>query len=94
MQEAVEAPRFCTLSFPSSSAPHEGTPGRLLLENSLYDAFADALNDLGHKAERYPEAGPDYFTYTPGLCVVKADFKTGILSAGADPRKPSYAIGR
>jgi gamma-glutamyltranspeptidase/glutathione hydrolase len=92
-QMAVEAPRFASLSFPSSSVPHASCPGRLLLEPALDDACAARLNALGHRAERWPTTGPDYFTNVSAACAILADVKTGVLQGGADPRRPASVAG-
>ena len=47
MQSAIEAPRFATYSYPSSSEPHSYHPGRLNLESRIPAATGDALAKLG-----------------------------------------------
>lgn len=92
-QVAVEAPRFASMSFPSSAMPHESQPGRLLVEDPSHGRTHAALIDLGHKAERWPDDGPDYFLNASGACLVKADLRSGVLTGAADPRRPTYAVG-
>ena len=88
-QEAVEAPRFATYSFPSSFEPHAYHPGRLNLEGRIDKPTGEALRKLGHKVEWWPE-----WTWLAGaVCTIIADQETGVLKAGADPRRPSYAVG-
>jgi gamma-glutamyltranspeptidase/glutathione hydrolase len=41
LQEAINAPRFRSLSLPASFASHESAPGTPLLEGNLYDQFAE-----------------------------------------------------
>ncbi len=89
MQEAVEAPRFISSSFPASFEPHDYYPGRLNLEGRISGATADALAAKGHGIEWWP----DWMLRTGSMCVIKADLETGILAAGADPRRPCYAVG-
>jgi gamma-glutamyltranspeptidase/glutathione hydrolase len=43
LQEAVEAPRFVTHSFPGSFEPHPYSPGRLDLERGVGAATGEAL---------------------------------------------------
>jgi gamma-glutamyltranspeptidase/glutathione hydrolase len=93
LQAAVEAPRFSSLSFPSSASPHRYTPGRLLVEPELHDRIGDALARLGHAAERWPDTGNDYFMNVSAACAVMADKTTGVIKGSADPRRPAYAIG-
>jgi gamma-glutamyltranspeptidase/glutathione hydrolase len=88
-QEAVEAPRVASYSFPSSFEPHAYHPGRLNLEGRIDKATGEALSKLGHKVEWWPE-----WTWLAGaVCTIVADQQTGVLKAGADPRRPSYAVG-
>ncbi len=93
LQQAVEAPRFCSLSFPSSAWPHANHPGRLLLEPEIEARIGPALAAMGHRAEVWPDTGPDYFTNVSCACAVMAETKTGVLKGAADPRRPGYAIG-
>lgn len=93
LQAAVEAPRFATLSFPSSSSPHNYSPGRLLAEGSLYTELHAGLARLGHQVEAWPESGPDYFQNVSAACAIMADLTTGVLHGAADPRRPAYSIG-
>jgi gamma-glutamyltranspeptidase / glutathione hydrolase len=93
LQAAVEAPRFASLSFPSSSSPHKHVPGRLLVEAALHAQVGDALRRLGHRAEQWPDSGADYFMNISAACAVMADTATGVIKGAADPRRPAYAIG-
>src|SRR5215469_11365314 len=61
LQAAVEAPRFASLSFPSSASPHHYVPGRLLIEPGLHAQVGEALTRLGHRVELWPDTGIDYF---------------------------------
>jgi gamma-glutamyltranspeptidase/glutathione hydrolase len=88
-QAAIEAPRFASYSFPSSFEPHAYHPGRLNLERRIADATGAALQAKGHKVEWWPD-----WTWLAGsVCAIHADQRNGLLSAGADPRRPSYAVG-
>jgi gamma-glutamyltranspeptidase / glutathione hydrolase len=89
----MEAPRFSSLSFPSSAWPHADQPGRLLLEPEIEARIGSALTAMGHRAEIWPETGPDYFTNASCACAVMAESRTGTLKGAADPRRPGYAIG-
>ena len=87
-QEAVEAPRIASRSFPDSFWPHEASPGQLNVEARVPTAVADELGALGHRVERWAE-----WNWRAGaVCgiVVRPD---GTLMAGADPRRGSHAIG-
>ena len=88
-QAAVEAPRFSTYSFPSSSEPHAYHPGRLSLESRIDGATVDALAKLGHKVAPWPEV-----EWRAGaVCAIRVNEKSGLLEGGADPRRPCYALG-
>ena len=88
-QDAVEAPRFMTHSQPDSFSPHRAYPGKLTAESRIDEAVTGDLKARGHDVERIPE-----FTWkTAGVCVVRKDEETGLLESGADPRRPSRAMG-
>jgi gamma-glutamyltranspeptidase/glutathione hydrolase len=88
-QAAVEAPRFATYSFPSSSEPHAYHPGRLNVENRIDDAVLKGLAALGHDVKPWPEV-----EWRAGaVCAIRVNPETGLLEGGADPRRPCYALG-
>jgi gamma-glutamyltranspeptidase / glutathione hydrolase len=88
IQEAIDAPRFISLSFPSSFAPYSHYPGRMALEDRFEPGVTDALKELGHEIEMLP-------AYSRRFASVEAILhqpKTGFLRSGADPRQPAYAV--
>ena len=88
-QEAVEAPRFATYSFPSSSEPHDYHPGRLSVETRIDGTTRDALAGMGHKVAPYLE-----LDWRAGaVCAIRVNRDNGLLEGGADPRRPCYALG-
>ncbi len=89
IQSAIEAPRFATFSFPSSFEPHSYFPGRLNLESRIARETGDALAELGHKVEWWP----DMIWRAAAVCAIRVDQERGVLHAGADPRRPAYALG-
>ena len=89
IQEAVEAPRFVTHSFPGSFEPHPFYAGRLDLERGLGAATGEALAALGHRVEW----ASDLSLKTAGVCAIVADRERGILWGGADPRRAARAMG-
>ena len=89
IQDAVEAPRFVTHSFPGSFEPHPYYPGRLDLEGPLGSATGEALAALGHTVEWLPALS----TKVAGVCAIVADEKAGVLWGGADPRRAARAMG-
>jgi len=89
VQDAVEEPRAASYSFPSSFEPHAYYPGLLNLESRIDRSTGEALGRLGHNVEWWPD-----WTWLAGaVCTIVADDQTGVLKAGADPRRPSYAVG-
>ena len=89
VQCAIEAPRFATYSFPSSSAPHAYHPGRLNLESRIPSATGDELAKLGHDVKWWP----DIEWRAGAVCAIRVNPDTGMLEGGADPRRPAYALG-
>lgn len=89
-QQAIEAPRFVSMSFPNSFWPHAYRPGELAIESRVPGDVLSRLMDRGHKIERWA----DWEALTGGMCAIKVDRERGALFAGADPRRESYAIGR
>ena len=85
IQAAIEAPRWATRSFPASPFPHTMYPGDLSVEARIPQHARDALSARGHKLR---VAGPWTLGSNAGIML---DPKTGVLSAGADPRVEAYA---
>ena len=88
-QEAVEAPRFATYSFPGSFAPHAYHPGLLRVEARVGDEVLQQLHRLGNRVEAWVD-----FPWRGGsVCAVVYDEGRGILQGAADPRRECYAFG-
>ena len=87
-QEAVEAARFDTQHYVSSFDDHEFLPGSLNLESRVGLKTIQELSQKGHKVKTQSDWGtlsaPTVIVYDP---------KTGVSSAGADPRRSRYAVG-
>jgi len=88
-QAAVEAPRFASYSFPSSFEPHKYYPGLLKLEGRIDRGTGDELERRGHRIEWWP----DVIWLAGSMGIIHADRESGLLSAGADPRRMAYAMG-
>jgi gamma-glutamyltranspeptidase / glutathione hydrolase len=87
VQAAIEKPRFGNFSYPNSFAPHQYLPGRLCIEKSLDTAFGAKLRAMGHDIEVWQDLAP-----TAGaVCAIYRDKSTGLLHAGADPRREGTA---
>ncbi|PKB68106.1 MAG: gamma-glutamyltransferase [SAR202 cluster bacterium Io17-Chloro-G4] len=90
VQQAVEAPRVSTWSFPNSFWPHAYYPGLVGVEGRISAHTVAELERRGHKVDIW-----DDFTSKMGcLCAIQVDQERGGLSAGADPRRDGYAMGR
>jgi gamma-glutamyltranspeptidase/glutathione hydrolase len=85
IQQAIEAPRWSSRSFPASPFPHTMYPGDLSVESRIPEATQKALIDRGHKLR----VAPPWSLGSNGGIVI--DASTGVLSAGADPRVDAYA---
>jgi len=84
-QQAVEAPRFSTQTLVNSFYPRAYLPGQLNVESGVPAATRAELTALGHKVSEIGACGI-------GAVVTRRDPSTGVLSAGADPRRPTYAL--
>jgi len=84
-QQAVEAPRFSTQTLINSFYPRTYLPGQLNVERGIPAAVRAELTALGHDVLETGACGI-------GAVVTRRDADTGVLSAGADPRRPTYAI--
>jgi gamma-glutamyltranspeptidase/glutathione hydrolase len=85
IQQAIEAPRWSSRSFPASPFPHTMYPGDMSVEARIPEATQKALAARGHKLRVAPAWS---IGSNAGIII---DAKTGVLSAGADPRVDAYA---
>ena len=93
VQAAIEAPKFSSKHFPSSTHPHVAEPGALRVEGRIPYEVRRALQAKGHDVILQPD-------WIEGYVVgIQVDSARGVLFAGADPRGeqasllPAYAIG-
>jgi gamma-glutamyltranspeptidase/glutathione hydrolase len=84
-QQAVEAPRFSTQTLVNSFYPRVYKPGQLNVEPEIPESTRAELRALGHQVTEIGACGV-------GAVVTRRDPATGVLSAGADPRRPTYAL--
>jgi gamma-glutamyltranspeptidase/glutathione hydrolase len=89
-QEAISAPRFVSLNWPDSFAPHKYLPGQIELEASIYDACGRQLETTGYKVGRLN----DWNNKFGAVCAIIKDPETGTLAGGADPREVAWAEGK
>jgi gamma-glutamyltranspeptidase / glutathione hydrolase len=84
-QQAVEAPRFATQTLVNSFWPRVYKPGQLNVEKGIPESTRAELRALGHHVSEIGACGI-------GAVVTRRDPATGVVSAGADPRRPTYAL--
>jgi len=90
LQQAIEAPRVSTWSFPNSFWPHAYHPGLVGLEGRIDRQTVAELERRGHQVEVWD----DWTSRMGCLCAIQVDHERGSLSGGADPRRDGYAMGR
>lgn len=88
-QEAIEAPRVVSHSFPNSFWPHDSRPGEVTVEARIDAAVRSTLSDRGHLVLDQDDWSPA----VSRVCAITVDPDTGVRAGGADPRSTSYAIG-
>ena len=86
VQQAIEAPRWATRSFPASPFPHTMYPGDLSIESRIPDAVRAELERRGHKVS---VKGPWSMNASAAIFI---EWNTGTVSAGADPRTTALAL--
>jgi gamma-glutamyltranspeptidase/glutathione hydrolase len=86
-QEAVEAPRFDTQHYISSFDDHEFLPGTLNIESRIDEKTIAELKARGHKVKVQTAFGT-----LSAPTVIVYDWRSGVSSAGADPRRGRYAV--
>lgn len=89
LQEAISAPRFYSITAPSSFYPHDAHPGHLRLEADLFNEIGAELSAKGYTVEKDPAWNKDFGAV--GAIMVDAE---GRLHAGADPRAETTAIAK
>ena len=89
LQEAIEAPRLASRSFPDSFWPHTYSPGKLEAERRIPKETRDALVGMGHEVAEWP----DWEWRAGSVCAVKVG-PEGTRWGGADPRRGALSIAR
>lgn len=88
IQEAIDAPRFKTLSAPSSFSPHESYPAFIQLEADLYERSITDLLIRGYTLQKTEKW--DLGFGKVGAVIRDVDH----LYAGSDPRGETTAAGK
>ncbi|MBT4040986.1 MAG: gamma-glutamyltransferase family protein, partial [Rhodospirillales bacterium] len=90
VQDAIDAPRVTSHSFPSSFSPFKYYPAVVSIESRIDEAVRKDLESRGHHIDTLS----DYTRNMAAVEVIVAEPKPGFLRAGADPRQPAYSIVR
>jgi gamma-glutamyltranspeptidase/glutathione hydrolase len=86
IQQAIEAPRWTTTSFPASVFPHRMNPGAIVVESRIAENTRAELSRRGH---RVSIAGPWSLNSSGGIHI---NWTLGVIEAAADPRVFSTAL--
>jgi gamma-glutamyltranspeptidase/glutathione hydrolase len=89
IEQAISAPRFYSIAWPSSFAPHESYPAHIRLEADVYTTTAEGLKALGYTPEEDPKWDKDFGAV--GAIMIGGN---GQLLAGADPREETTSMGK
>ena len=88
LQEAIEAPRAATYSFPDTHDPHPYRAGLVKIEGRAKPQVVEGLAARGHKVEVWPD-----WIGTAGSIGAVMRNADGAVLGGADPRRMAYALG-
>lgn len=93
-QQAVEAPRVISFSFPGSFYPFVEVQGRLTVEDRIDPAVRATLASYGHQIVTWPSYEFDAGAVSLVLDLLPPSAEGRVLAAAADPRRSCYAVGR
>ena len=89
-QQAVDAPRFASVSFPRTFEPHEYLPGRMVAEGRISADTRTALVERGHDLQVWDDKD-----WRSGcVCLIERETGSGVLSGAADKRRPAGVVAR
>ncbi len=88
-QAAAEAPRFASFDFESSAPPNARLPGALSIERRLDPALGEEMERRGYRVRWWPE----YASLAGAVAAVVSNPMRGVMTAAADPRRPTAAAG-
>lgn len=89
-QAAAEAPRFASFDFESSAPPNMRLPAALSLERRLDPVVGEEMERRGYRVRWWPE----YASLAGAVASIVSDPRRGVMTAAADPRRPTTAAGR
>lgn len=93
-QQAVEAPRVASFSFPNSFFPNPAFPNRVDVEGRINADVRGELTRRGHTLHDWPD-----WEFDAGAVMMAGKLDLGgadgpALCGAADPRRIAYAVGR
>ena len=89
-QQAIEAPRVASWSFPDSGWPHGYTPAAMSAEGRIDPDTIRELERRGHRVDVWD----DWTPRMGALNAITIDRERATLAVGADLRRDNYAMGR
>jgi gamma-glutamyltranspeptidase/glutathione hydrolase len=88
VQDAIEEPRISTWSFPGSFSPYQRRDNLVAYEARIPPDVLQDLESRGHDLQSWPA----YARTAGAVEVITREGASGLLRAGADPRRPTAAI--
>lgn len=88
IQQAIEAPKFKSASFPGSSGSHGWSTGSVQVEGRMDEAVVKSLEAKGFNVRVYDDFNAG-FGGANGILI----YDNNGLAAGSDPRREGYSIG-
>jgi gamma-glutamyltranspeptidase / glutathione hydrolase len=89
-QASAEAPRFASFDFESSAPPNVRLPKALSMERRLDPTVGEEMERRGYRLRWWPE----YASLAGAVAAVIAEPARGVMTAAADPRRPTAAACR
>lgn len=88
IQQAIEAPRWTSTSFPASTFPHRFNPGAITVESRIGDSVRNELLRRGHRLS----ISSGWSLNSSGGIHIDWSVEGGVINAAADPRVFSTAL--
>jgi gamma-glutamyltranspeptidase/glutathione hydrolase len=88
VQDAIEEPRFSTWSFPGSFSPYTTLHNLVACDARIAPEAVSDLERRGHLLQQWPT----FARTAAAVEVIIRDNRSGLVRAGADPRRPTAAI--
>jgi gamma-glutamyltranspeptidase/glutathione hydrolase len=89
-QAAAEAPRFASFDFESSAPPNARLPKALSIERRIDLSVGEEMERRGYRVRWWPE----YASLAGAVAAIVSEPARGVMTAAADPRRPTAAAAR